>query len=231
MSVVQLLARYDQIECLDSTHNTCVSREEKKENGFLYTIVVKNLATGRGVPAAFVIITSETQYPIIQWLRWLSFRLDFRPQNWMIDCSDTEIAAIRSVYGQDASIFVCHWHVLQAVVKQSKEKLKIKESSATSNRSQKAEANKELRNKAVRDFIKIMNSETPEVFQEEWNRVIQAFSEHRDWVCYLTGQWLHKKEQWCICWRKVSQTFLAANLRLTRDIRRIVLITMSTQTT
>lgn len=156
-----------------------------------------------------MITSSETQYPIIQWLRWLAFHLNYRPQNWMIDCSDTEIAAIRSVYGQDASIFVCHWHVLQAVVKQSKEKLSIRDSSRELNRNQKTEANKELRNNAVQDFIKLMNSETPEEFQEEWSRVIQVYSEHREWVRYLIGQWEHKKEQWCKCWRKVSYTYFS----------------------
>lgn len=177
--------------------------------------MVKNLVSGRGCPAAFMITTCETQYPIIQWLRWLASKINFRPQNWMIDCSDTEIAAIRSVHGPDVSIFICHWHVTQAVIKQSKEKLSSKETNLT--KTQKSEANKLLRNKGVKDFIGWMHSPSPESFEETWHKIQQEFLVQQEWIKYLRKQWLPKKEQWGICWRKVSHPKLLSSQTFKSD--------------
>ncbi|KAH8913702.1 hypothetical protein BT69DRAFT_1197245, partial [Atractiella rhizophila] len=44
----EMLKRYGKMVCMDSTHNT------KKPTGFLYTLIVKNQKTGRGVPVAFM---------------------------------------------------------------------------------------------------------------------------------------------------------------------------------
>lgn len=58
----KLLLTYNKVACFDSTHNTCFSAAGKEEKAFLYTVVLKNLATGKGCPAAFMITPSEAQY-------------------------------------------------------------------------------------------------------------------------------------------------------------------------
>jgi hypothetical protein len=53
---------YNRIACLDSTHHTCFFASGKDQHAFLYSVVVKNLTTGAGAPAAFMITASEAQY-------------------------------------------------------------------------------------------------------------------------------------------------------------------------
>ena len=60
--IQQLLAKYNRIACLDSTHNTCYSASGRAEKAFLYTVMLKNQETGKGAPAAFMITPSESQY-------------------------------------------------------------------------------------------------------------------------------------------------------------------------
>jgi hypothetical protein len=124
-----LLRNYSKIACLDSTHNTCFSKvgreSDNDEKAFLYSIVIKNLETGAGAPAAFMITPSEAQYAIADFLGWLYEQQIFRCKNWMIDCSQTEAAGILKGQGLDCTIFFCLWHVLEAVVEQLKQKLKV----------------------------------------------------------------------------------------------------------
>ena len=60
--ITQLLAKYNRIACLDSTHNSCYSASGRAEKAFLYTVMLKNQETGKGAPAAFMITPSESQY-------------------------------------------------------------------------------------------------------------------------------------------------------------------------
>ena len=90
---------------------------------------MKNLVTGKGAPAAFMITPSEAQYAVSDWLRWLTDPIDrgglaYSGRLWMIDCSDTEAAAIRDVM-PSAKIFICWWHVFKAVAEQAKKKLRV----------------------------------------------------------------------------------------------------------
>lgn len=64
----------------------------------------------------------KNRYAIYDWLSWLKNQCRFQCKTWMIDCSDTESAAISKAIA-DATILACLWHVLEAVAKQSKEKL------------------------------------------------------------------------------------------------------------
>jgi hypothetical protein len=84
---------------------------------FLYTILCQSPVTQKGVPLVWMITNSERQEPIITWLTWLRDNHGFAPSSVMIDNSDTEIAAIREVYGEpphEVTVFLCHWHVLKA---------------------------------------------------------------------------------------------------------------------
>lgn len=120
----------------------------------------------------------------------------------MIDCSDTEIAAIRSVH-PDAIIFICLWHVMQAVLKQSKDSGKLSVQETGLSRADKTAANKKLRNKAVSDFIRLIHSKTEDSFASTWAQILSTYSLYPDWINYLETQWMPKKISWVMCWRKV----------------------------
>jgi hypothetical protein len=118
---MQLLWTYNKTACFDSTHNTCFSKAGKEkdqdEKAFLYSVVVKNLETGAGAPGAFMITPSEAQYAIADFLGWLYTEQLFRCKSWMIDCSATKASGIRKGQGQDVLLFICLWHVFEAVIK------------------------------------------------------------------------------------------------------------------
>lgn len=195
----QLLAKYQKIACLDSTHNTCFSATGKEEKAYLYTVVVKNLATGKGSPVAFMITPSEAQYAIMDFLRWLK-AMGFIPNCWMIDCSDTEIAGIRSAYGVDVLVFECLWHVLKAITEQAKKKLNV---GAVPLGATKVEANKQLRASAKADFTRLIHAATSDDFEEVWQEIEVAYAEYTAWMAYLRTEWMGKKERWALAWRKV----------------------------
>jgi len=89
------LARYGQrIVCMDSTHNTCTGIKVS-ESVYLYTVLARNQVTGRGVPLAFMLTNAENQIPITNFLKELQREGSFNPEFIMIDCSETEAAAVK----------------------------------------------------------------------------------------------------------------------------------------
>lgn len=118
----------------------------------------------------------ETQYPIIQWLRWLLTKQGFKPECWMIDCSDTETAAIRAVHDLQAHIFECLWHVLKSVVEQAKKKLSVDRPEAGMS---KAEANRILREGAKESFTRMVYAASKDEFDEVWAEVQETNAEHQ----------------------------------------------------
>jgi hypothetical protein len=125
-SAAQLLCTYNCIAFLDSTHETCFLAVGRNEKAFLYSIVLKNLVTGAGVPAAFMITPSKVQCAISDFLSWLRTDLGFWCKNWMINCSPTEVAGILSGAGTNCIIFFCFFHVIDALIEQSKKKLLVR---------------------------------------------------------------------------------------------------------
>ncbi|KAJ7238368.1 hypothetical protein C8J57DRAFT_1246444 [Mycena rebaudengoi] len=98
----------------------CFSAAGKEEKAFLYTVVLKNLATGKGCPAAFTITPSEALYAITNFIRWLRVECKFICSVWMIYCSEVEAAGITSGCGFATLLFLCFWHVMKAAAEQAK---------------------------------------------------------------------------------------------------------------
>ena len=58
---------------------------------------------------------SDSQLYIVEFcIKWLKDEMHFRSRTIMIDNSDTEIAGIRSAYGEDMQVAICHWHLKRA---------------------------------------------------------------------------------------------------------------------
>jgi len=115
------------VVCMDSTHNTCFGFA-KDEKVWLYSLVVRSTITGQGIPCAFMVTNAEYAQPIIWWLEQLrrNERLRFQPQQFMIDCSVTEVFAITSAFPRPVTptILFCDWHMLKAMTANSKLKVK-----------------------------------------------------------------------------------------------------------
>ena len=61
-------------------------------------------------------ITDAERTPIIsEWLNWVVRTVSVhKVQRIMIDCSPTEIAAIKATFGNGVDILLCHWHIRRA---------------------------------------------------------------------------------------------------------------------
>jgi hypothetical protein len=105
-------------------HTTCASWQlgARRRHSF-----IKNLHTGAGAPAAFMITGSEAQYAIADFLGWLCHDLGFACKKWMINRSNTEVAGIQSGMGINTTIYFCLWHVLDKIMAQVKVKLLVRE--------------------------------------------------------------------------------------------------------
>ena len=61
------------------------------------------------------------------------------------------------------------------------------------------------RAEAWSDFLELVNVEQIDDFQPRWAALKDKWAgSQRNWIGYLQGQWVTRKEQWCRAWRKVS---------------------------
>jgi hypothetical protein len=81
--------------CVDSTHKTCKSLDGKNDS-YLFTTVVTSPVTRQGVPVCFFVTDAEKTTALAQWLDWVKQSVPgLNVERIMIDCSATEIAAIK----------------------------------------------------------------------------------------------------------------------------------------
>lgn len=181
--------------CLDSTHKTCISFNNPNDSCFLFTIIIKNPATNKGVPVCFFLTDAERQSVLVQWLRWLIDVAGPLPvEKIMIDCSQTEISAIREVFGESLNVLLCHWHIKRAWEKHLKTDVKIRNSTMESVQA-RATVRSTLNN--------LMYAEE----EEEYDRVFAAFEEkYKDsfgtFVAYYIDNWHKRRQYWARPWRK-----------------------------
>jgi hypothetical protein len=83
-------------------------------NCYLYTIVVRNKITNKGVPVCFLITNREVTPILAKWLNWIKKNTNVNPQRIVIDCSTTEIEALRQAFSGQVDILLCHWHIKRA---------------------------------------------------------------------------------------------------------------------
>ncbi|KAI1007824.1 hypothetical protein K3495_g395 [Podosphaera aphanis] len=194
---IEVILKYNSILFLDSTHNVCYSLEGRGRKAFFYSISVKHDAAGRGIPVAFMITDSETQRPIARWLNWLKEKVLFQKDpKFMIDCSATEMSAIRSVF-ENPQIRLCQWHMLRAMRTQANKKLHICSSAqGDSRKNMRKEVHQQLRISAVQDFLKLMRTNSVPEFGEVWKNYYRKYLDlnQLDWLEYLDSTWLKHPE-------------------------------------
>lgn len=188
---------------MDATHKTCVDGE--KNDCFLYTLVVRSSATGKGAAVCWMITNSSTHHPVKMWLDWLRDDMEFTPGAIMIDNSDTEIKAIKASYGDDAKIFLCHWHILRAWRKNVVYKVRP-EAGNKANQDQV----KEHRKVALDHMIAIMDARTVAEYNDSLRKFkTWAWNNREKWdsgelVTYFEEEYIPKKKTWCRAYRKVT---------------------------
>ncbi|KAF9992691.1 hypothetical protein BGZ80_008448, partial [Entomortierella chlamydospora] len=82
------------------------------KSAYLFTLLVKAQNIDKGIPVAFMISNSESEYSLIPWLQWLKNSCGLRTTAFMVDCAVTEHAAIRATF-PNAKILYCFFHVSQ----------------------------------------------------------------------------------------------------------------------
>lgn len=70
--------------------------------------------TNKGVPVCFFVTNRESSAVIAKWLEWVKESAVVQPKRIMIDCSATEIEAIRLAFGANVRVLLCHWHIKRA---------------------------------------------------------------------------------------------------------------------
>lgn len=76
--------------------------------------------TNKGAPVCFFVTNRESSAVIAKWLKWVKDSVAVRPKRIMIDCSATEIEAIRLAFGDEVRVLLCHWHIKRAWEKHMK---------------------------------------------------------------------------------------------------------------
>ncbi|KAE8180866.1 hypothetical protein CF335_g9120, partial [Tilletia laevis] len=207
-----LMHGHDSIVSLDATHNTCFGFEHK-EKVWLYSLVVRSSITGRGIPAAFMLTNGEHAQPIVFWLQALRRdpRVRFIPKQIMIDCSSTELSAIRMAYPPDnlPTVLFCDWHMLKAMSDQSKKK--VRGHSQHTRGAQKIAANQLAQKEARESFIVLMNAPDQAAFETQAAAYLQTWSCCPAWQAYIQKEWLPQRAMWARAWRTMSHRGVDTN--------------------
>lgn len=196
------------IVCLDATHNTCTGTvaDDKVQ---LYSLVVRNSKTGQGCPAAFMLTNNQSSVPIRKWLHAMKIQLLFRPQHFMIDCSDTEALGIHWAYSdKPPQILYCDWHLMKSLVKRAKELLSASQDLPPA---QCVKISQELRKSAKNGFVNLMNTCTGEAFEAGWLLYQEEWAAFPKWIQYIMHEWIGTKDRWCRAWRQTPHQGIDTN--------------------
>ena len=101
---------------LDSTHGLNYNRFE--------TFNAMGISQfGDGVPASHLITQQAREVDLLEWLTHIKEVVEesLGGERWqpmiIIDMSEAELNAIRTVFGEDVKVLFCSWHVLRAWIK------------------------------------------------------------------------------------------------------------------
>ncbi|SAM09809.1 hypothetical protein [Absidia glauca] len=100
---------------------------------------------------------------------------------------DTDPAAIRQVFGSDANVLLCHWHVKLAW--DDKLSTTVKVPNAT-------DATKLLRGSMRGAMTEMMYSTAEGDFNNLWAFFVDTFNDQSAFITYFANQWTPKKHLW-----------------------------------
>ncbi|KAE8179493.1 hypothetical protein CF328_g9463 [Tilletia controversa] len=151
-----------------------------------------------------MLTNAEHAQPIAFWLEALRRhpRLRFSPRQFMIDCSTTELSAIRQAFPGPLTpdVFFCDWHMLKAVTASSK--LKVKGEGNYPKGALRIQDNQKAQKEARSDFLLLMNAHDPQSFDEEIRKFMERWRRCEDWTTYIQTFWVPYKKMWARAWRQ-----------------------------
>ncbi|CAD6960485.1 unnamed protein product, partial [Tilletia controversa] len=120
----------------------------------------------------------------------------------MIDCSTTELSAIRQAFPGPLTpdVFFCDWHMLKAVTASSK--LKVKGEGNYPKGALRIQDNQKAQKEARSDFLLLMNAHDPQSFDEELRKFMERWRRCEDWTTYIQTFWVPYKKMWARAWRQ-----------------------------
>jgi hypothetical protein len=218
---------------MDSTHGICVDDTQtangRKKKCYLYTLVARCAATGKGAPLAWMITNSESQYPVQFRLKWLNEDHGFSPQRFMIDNSDAEIFGIRLVYGDCQCIFLCHWHILKNWVKNIG---KVKVQIGCRVLAAAVEARREVGLTKLKRMLYATSEDEYDLGCQDLKQWCvmdedQMTEEDRQWDAvdlwvYFERTYAEKKKLWSNAWRQVRSVWIYWGRGITRGKAKCV---------
>ncbi|KAG1141339.1 hypothetical protein G6F36_015709 [Rhizopus arrhizus] len=121
----------------------------------------------------------------------------------MIDCSPTEIGAIRSVFGDAVQVLLCHWHIKRAWETHIKKDIKV----------DKATKQSENVRSAVRASLNsMMYAKSCEEFDLSVSLFNIKYKEYTSFVDYFNKLWVPKKQNWSQAWSQVSLLYCSQHI-------------------
>ncbi|CEP08726.1 hypothetical protein, partial, partial [Parasitella parasitica] len=119
----------------------------------------------------------------------------------MIDCSPTEIAAIKEVF-PSVDILLCHWHIKRAWEAHIRKDVIVRNSTAET---------KALQNRVRGCLNNMMYAPSPEIYHLNHQILMTQFAENTRFIQYFDKQWAPKNHLWSKAWRQEA-TFHTNNL-------------------
>ncbi|KAF8927521.1 hypothetical protein BGZ47_002106 [Haplosporangium gracile] len=123
---------------LDSTHKICSGSAE------LYTIIVQNPHTLRGIPVAFLLTEDKTAESLQEWLVSVEAYAGISFSYITTDDSNVEYKTIKQGLGDHVCIHLCLWHIARAWNTQIKSR--VKHDNPVKRQQLQAEARKAMHN-------------------------------------------------------------------------------------
>ncbi|KAA8912360.1 hypothetical protein TRICI_003477 [Trichomonascus ciferrii] len=165
----KLLQEYGRIICLD-TISGVAHGVTTEDSVMLCTIIVKDNTTGKEAPAGFMITNDEHGGSVKGWLNKLKGDLNLWPRHILIDCSDTQMNAVRSVYSsRETDIKFCFWYFINAVV----------------GRLRGTKMSKDTQHQIAERLTNMVYAETKEDFNELWRKHLQEYGDPPRWIGYF----------------------------------------------
>ncbi|ORE22208.1 hypothetical protein BCV71DRAFT_165197, partial [Rhizopus microsporus] len=215
---MSLLINYQDVKNIINAHMNKLSRKscrdkhscekwmkylEKEKNcstlffkdSYLFTIVVHNYITNRGLPVCFFITDMETISTLHQWLTWIKANFSLNVKRIMIDCGSAETSAIRDVFEGPVQILLFHWHIKRAWETHIKRDAKISKSSHDT---------KLVRDRVCANLNSMMYSETPKAFDLAYQLFLAENMEFEVFLAYFNRLRLPRKKLWSKAWKQTA---------------------------
>ncbi|KAG1501015.1 hypothetical protein G6F53_011179 [Rhizopus delemar] len=181
--------------CIDSTHKTCKSLNNPAENSYLFTAVVGSPITSKSVPVCFFITDHEVLSTSEQWLTSLKSTFTLKLKKIIIDCSLTEVGAIRSVFGDAVQVLLCHWYIKRAWETHIKKDIEVNKAT---------EQSENVRSAVRTSLNSMMYAKSCEEFDLSVSLFNLKYKENISFVDYFNKLWVPKKQRWSQAWPHIE---------------------------